>query len=64
MKKFMNFIGEGVHENFLFEIRRVHSRRDFFAACTAYLDHSEPMTLMPDDLDTPVKGIVTHVSGK
>jgi len=47
MKKFMNFIGEGVRENFLFEIRRVHTRRDFFAVCTTYLDHSEEMTLMP-----------------
>ncbi|HKQ38749.1 MAG TPA: tRNA-dihydrouridine synthase family protein [Verrucomicrobiae bacterium] len=49
MKKFMNFIGEGVRENFLFEIRRVHTQRDFFAVCTAYLDHSEPMTLIPGE---------------
>jgi tRNA-dihydrouridine synthase len=49
MKKFMNFIGEGVRENFLFEIRRVHTHHDFFAVCAAYLDHSEPMTLVPGE---------------
>ena len=51
MKKFMNFIGEGVSpgENFLFEIRRVQTRHDFFAICAAYLDHSEPMTLIPQE---------------
>jgi tRNA-dihydrouridine synthase B len=49
MKKFMNFIGEGVPraQDFLFEIRRVHTQRDFFAICSAHLDHSEPMTLIP-----------------
>lgn len=54
MKKFMNFIGEGVRQNFLFEIRRVHTRRDFFAVCTAYLDHSEPMALMPGGVEAEV----------
>ena len=47
MKKFMNFIGEGIHESFLFEIRRVHTRDDFFAVCATSLDHPEPMTLIP-----------------
>ena len=51
MKKFMNFIGEGVDpgQDFLFEIRRVQTRRDFFSVCTAYLDRSEPMTLIPGE---------------
>jgi tRNA-dihydrouridine synthase B len=57
MKKFMNFIGEGIDQNFLFEIRRVHTRRDFFTVCAAYLDHSERMTLIPDEIPDPVKGI-------
>ena len=47
MKKFMNFIGEGIPGDFLFEIRRVHTQNDFFAVCATSLDHSEPMTLMP-----------------
>jgi tRNA-dihydrouridine synthase len=49
LKKFMNFIGEGVTEAgpFLFEIRRVTTRCDFFRACADHLDHDRPMTLEP-----------------
>ena len=39
MKKFMNFIGEGVGEKFLFEIRRVTTTADFFRVCENFLDH-------------------------
>jgi tRNA-dihydrouridine synthase len=47
MKKFMNFIGEGVSESFLFEIRRVTTTADFFRACENSLNHDEPMALEP-----------------
>ena len=47
MKKFMNFIGEGVGEKFLFEIRRVTATADFFRVCENYLNHDQPMTLEP-----------------
>jgi tRNA-dihydrouridine synthase B len=49
LKKFMNFIGEGMipAEPFLYEIRRVTTRHDFFRACENYLDHDRPMTLDP-----------------
>jgi tRNA-dihydrouridine synthase len=49
MKKFMNFIGEGVPpaDQFLFEIRRVQTRDEFFRVCEAYLDHDRPMELEP-----------------
>jgi tRNA-dihydrouridine synthase len=47
MKKFMNFIGDGVSENFLFEIRRVTTTADFFRVCENSLDHDQPMTLEP-----------------
>jgi tRNA-dihydrouridine synthase B len=47
MKKFMNFIGEGVGEKFLFEIRRVLTTADFFRVCEHYLDHDRPMRLEP-----------------
>jgi tRNA-dihydrouridine synthase B len=47
MKKFMNFIGEGVSEPFLFEIRRVTTTADFFRVCENALDHDQPMTLEP-----------------
>jgi tRNA-dihydrouridine synthase len=47
MKKFMNFIGDGVSEHFLFEIRRVTTTADFFRVCENSLDHDQPMTLEP-----------------
>lgn len=53
MKKFMNFIGEGVGGNFLHEIRRVTTTADFFRVCETYLDNDEPMTLEPLPLTAP-----------
>jgi nifR3 family TIM-barrel protein len=47
MKKFMNFIGDGVSEKFLHEIRRVTTTADFFRTCENYLEHDQPMTLEP-----------------
>ena len=47
MKKFMNFIGDGVGEKFLHEIRRVTTTTDFFRVCENHLAHDEPMTLEP-----------------
>jgi tRNA-dihydrouridine synthase len=49
MKKFMNFIGEGVPPaaEFLHQIRRVATGGDFFRVCQAFLDHDEPMSLEP-----------------
>jgi len=49
MKKFMNFIGEGVPraDQFLYDIRRVQTRSDFFKVCHAHLDHDAPMSLEP-----------------
>ena len=38
MKKFMNFIGEGVGEKFLHEIRRVATTADFFRVCEEFLE--------------------------
>lgn len=47
LKKFMNFIGEGVPpaDNFLHEIRRVQSKEDFFRVCESYLDHNNSLSL-------------------
>jgi len=47
MKKFMNFIGEGVGEEFLHEIRRVTMAADFFRVCERFLNHDRPMALEP-----------------
>jgi len=49
LKKFMNFIGEGVEPSgpFLHEIRRAGTRAEFFRVCETYLDHDRPMRLEP-----------------
>lgn len=43
MKKYMNFIGQGVdpEDRFLFEIRRVATEQEFFAVCDRYLNSDE-----------------------
>lgn len=47
LKKYLNFIGEGVDDQgrFLFEVRRVTTEAELFRVCTAWLDHPQPMTL-------------------
>jgi tRNA-dihydrouridine synthase len=47
MKKFMNFIGEGIDEKFLFEIRRVTTTADFWRVCEEFLANDETMALEP-----------------
>lgn len=50
LKKFMNFISEGVPpaDRFLHDIRRVTTRADFFHLCETFLDHDHPMPLEPE----------------
>jgi tRNA-dihydrouridine synthase len=50
MKKFTNFIGEGISERFLHDIRRVDTAADFWRVCEESLDHDEPMRLEPAEL--------------
>ena len=45
MKKFTNFIGEGLGEKFLHDIRRVETTADFWRLCEEFLHHDEPMAL-------------------
>jgi tRNA-dihydrouridine synthase len=47
MKKFTNFIGEGIGEQFLFEIRRAATQADFWRICEQFLAHDEPLALFP-----------------
>jgi tRNA-dihydrouridine synthase len=47
MKKFTNFIGEGIAEEFVHDIRRVETTADFWHVCERFLDHDEPMPLEP-----------------
>jgi tRNA-dihydrouridine synthase B len=56
MKKFMNFIGEGIGGKFLHEIRRVTATADFFQVCESYLNHDQPLTLEPPTAaETPLE---------
>jgi tRNA-dihydrouridine synthase len=48
MKKYMNFLGEGISQEFLHDIRRVTTKAEFFTVCLRSLDHGEPMTLEPE----------------
>jgi tRNA-dihydrouridine synthase B len=57
LKKFMNYIGEGIPSpdsasanGFLFQIRRVETKADFFRVCEKFLNHDDPMSLDPDNL--------------
>ncbi|MEK7707056.1 MAG: tRNA-dihydrouridine synthase family protein [Verrucomicrobiota bacterium] len=49
MKKFMNYLGEGVGRGgqFLHQIRRAETKADFFRICREFLDHDQPTKLEP-----------------
>jgi len=47
MKKFMNFIGEGVGEKFLHDIRRVATAAEFWRVCEHFLNHDQLLKLEP-----------------
>lgn len=49
MKKFVNYLGEGVPGPFLHDIRRVRTAAEFHRIAEACLDHDEPMALLPAD---------------
>jgi len=49
----MNYLGMGVEATgqFLYQIRRVSTKTEFFSVCEAFLDHDQPMTLEPFRLE-------------
>ena len=53
MKKYMNYLGMGVEPTgqFLHRIRRVTTKSEFFGICEQFLDHDEPMSLEPLQLE-------------
>ena len=55
LKKYINFIALGIEPegNFLNNIRRTTSKKEFMAICKAHLDHQDLMPLEP--LDIPMK---------
>ena len=54
MKKFVNYLGEGVPAPFLHEIRRADTAAGFDRICAAFLDHDQPMILEPSVGQSPV----------
>ena len=47
IKKYANFIGEGINPEFLHAVRRVGTKEEFFSLCRDHLDHGKAMTLQP-----------------
>jgi tRNA-dihydrouridine synthase len=60
MKKFTNFIGEGVGEKFLYDIRRVATPSDFWRVCEEFLDHDQPLTLEPMAVGATIANPITE----
>jgi tRNA-dihydrouridine synthase B len=54
LKKFMNFVGEGVPnaEQFLFRIRRAEAKAEFFGICEEFLNNNDSMSLDPDEISS------------
>jgi tRNA-dihydrouridine synthase B len=50
MKKFLNYLGEGVPGAFLHQIRRSQTADEFHGICREFLDHDQPMPLLPAEL--------------
>ena len=50
MKKFLNYLGEGVPGAFLHRIRRTQTAEEFHGICREFLDHDQPMPMLPAEL--------------
>jgi tRNA-dihydrouridine synthase len=50
MKKFLNYLGEGVPGAFLHQIRRTETAEEFHRICREFLDHDQPMAMLPAEL--------------
>lgn len=61
MKKYMNHIGLGVKpsEPFLFQIRRVETKDEFFRVCEEFLNHDRPMPLEPASMGNKETDVVS-----
>lgn len=50
MKKFLNYLGEGVPGAFRYRVNRSQSAEELFGVCREFLDHDEPMELLPAEV--------------
>ena len=51
MKKFLNYLGEGVPGSFRQQIHRAQTAAEFHRICGDFLDHDEPMAMLPAELN-------------
>lgn len=49
MKRYLNYISQGVHPDFEHQIRRVKSQQDFFQVCRSFLSHKAPLPALPPE---------------
>jgi hypothetical protein len=63
MKKFLNYLGEGVPDPFLQQIRRTQTAADFDRICAEFLDHDRPMTMEPSEAEDSSDGPSDAASG-
>lgn len=47
IKKYANFLGEGIGPEFLHAVRRAATREEFFSLCREHLDHGDAMPMDP-----------------
>ncbi|MEY4635886.1 MAG: hypothetical protein RJA55_1684 [Acidobacteriota bacterium] len=59
MKKFLNYLGEGVPGTFLHQIRRTQTAGEFHGICHDFLDHDQPMPLLPAELTASTRLVET-----
>jgi tRNA-dihydrouridine synthase B len=57
MKKFLNYLGEGVPGPFLQLIRRSQTAAEFHRICSEFLDHDEPMPLLPAEFTAELQPV-------
>lgn len=50
MKKFLNYLGEGVPGPFRQQIYRAQTAAEFHQICRDFLDHDQPMAMLPAEL--------------
>ena len=55
IKRYANFIGQGISPKFLHDVRRVCAKDEFFSLCEEHLGHIKPMSL--NMIPSPVPGL-------
>lgn len=49
MKRYLNYITQGIEDDFEFQIRRVHDQRSFFSVCSDFLDNKKTVPDLPPE---------------